>query len=167
MHRIIQDRDEPAFRLLYRAHTPSLYLFVLRILGSKREDAEDVIQETWIRAVQALKKFDWRSQLHTWLCSIALNCCREWKRKNIPSTDIDVLTLASVSTEHFYSSEIEKCLMELPDGSREVLVMHDIEGYTHKEIGALLEISEGTSKSQLFRARSMMRQKLKPHKEIS
>lgn len=140
---------------------------MVRILGSASHEAEDVIQETWIRAIQSLSRFHWRSQFRTWLCSIALNCCREFKRNEIPRAASDPQMLSVVMPKHPDVSDIERCVIELPDGCREVLVLHDIEGYTHKEIAEYLEISEGTSKSQLARARSKLRQMLKPQKEIS
>src|SRR6266511_362827 len=73
--------DERAFRELYRRHTPALYQLVLRMLGGVAADAEDVVQETWIRAVRQLAKFRWESSLRTWLSAIGLNLAREVLRR--------------------------------------------------------------------------------------
>jgi len=159
-------RDDLSFRSLYRAHTPFLYLFALRILGYNSGDAEDAVQETWIRAVEGIAEFRWRSSLRTWLAGIALNCCREIKRRS-PQVMVDLSGVPGSAQNYRFTSDVERCVARLPDGCREVLVLHDIEGYTHKEIAESLQISEGTSKSQLFRAREKMRGMLKSFKEIS
>src|SRR5213594_854530 len=75
--------DEASFRSLYRAHTPGLYRLALRVLGGRGPDAEEVVQATWIRAVEGLRFFRWQSSLRTWLAGIALNCCREVLRQGI------------------------------------------------------------------------------------
>jgi RNA polymerase sigma-70 factor (ECF subfamily) len=162
------DRDESTFRELYRIHTPALYLFVLRIVGGKSEDAEELVQETWIRAIIQLPNFRWESSLKTWLCAIALNCCREIARSNQRKKELKLVKSDSIPAKNSSGfSDIEKCISNLPEGCREVLVLHDIEGYTHKEIAGMMEITEGTSKSQLFRARAKLREMLKPFQEIS
>jgi RNA polymerase sigma-70 factor (ECF subfamily) len=78
---IVGHGDEASFRTLYRRHTPSLYPFVLRVLGGAEEDAEDVIQDTWVRAVRGLATFRWESSFRTWLLGIGLNRAREILRK--------------------------------------------------------------------------------------
>ena len=110
----LRARDEDAFRRLYRHCSPRLYLLALRLTGGRAHDADDVLQETWIRACASLSRFRWESRLHTWLAGIVVNCWRETRRA--------------------------------------VVVMHDIEGYTHEEIAAALLIAPGTSKHQLARA---------------
>jgi RNA polymerase sigma-70 factor, ECF subfamily len=166
--RFLIKREELVFRELYRAHTPALYCFALRILGGRREDAEEVVQETWIRAVTKLENFRWESSLRTWLCRIVWNHCRELMRKTSRTikteSAIQFIIQANVSP---LKSDIESFIASLPDGYREILVLHDIEGYTHKEIAESMQISEGTSKSQLFRARAKLRAMLNSNKEIS
>jgi RNA polymerase sigma-70 factor, ECF subfamily len=159
----LRERDEASFRALYRRHTPAMYRLVLRMGGGAGSEAEDVIQEAWIRATTRLPGFRWDSSLRTWLSGIAVNCCRErWRtlrrdggellgpeapRPGAPGSDGDRI-------------DLERIIAALPAGYRAVLVLHDVEGYTHKEIGALLEIEEGTSKSQLFQARRAVRERL-------
>ena len=166
--RFLLKREEFVFRELYRAHTPALFCFALRILGGKREDAEEVVQETWIRAVTNLENFRWESSLRTWLCSIVWNHCREVRRKNSKMIKSQSAMQVTISrNKPSLKFDIEHFIASLPDGCREILVLHDIEGYTHKEIAQAMDITEGTSKSQLFRARAKLRALLNPNKEVS
>ena len=150
-------RDEELFRLLYRRHTPRLYLFSLRLCAGNHHRAEDMVQDTWIRAVENLSSFQWRSKFSTWLNGIAFNCYREHCTKHQEALSDRADTL--VSGKDIESSiDLEVCIRRLPDGCREIFVLHDIEGYTHEEISHLLNIGNGTSKSQLFEARKKLRQ---------
>ena len=148
--------DEHAFRELYRRHTPALYRIVWRLTGGRDEDAADIVQDVWLRASRRLDTFRWDAALPTWLTSIAINCVRERSRRQqngavpltgeIPSWRSDDRRL-----------DLEHAIQALPPGYREVVVLHDIEGYTHDEIAGLLGIETGTSKSQLFRGRRALR----------
>lgn len=157
-------RDERAFRALYRRHTPSLYAMAVRLTGGHEPDAEDIVQDTWIRAVDALDRFGWRSSLRTWLIGIAVNCHRERCRRDaglVPFDARDVPDRRSDSPARAGTRiDLERAIAALADGYREVLVLFDIEGYTHREIATLLRIQEGTCKSQLSRARRALRQAL-------
>lgn len=152
--------DEDAFRALYRQHTPALYLFALRLTGGRASDAEDLVQETWIRAVRALSRFQWRSSLRTWLSAILVNCSREWGRGLLDVTDAPEPAVAA--REEGDTIDLERAIARLPGGYRTVLILHDVEGYTHAEIGGMLGIEAGTSKSQLFHARRRLRALLAP-----
>lgn len=157
---VVEAGDERAFRELYRRHTPAVYQLVLRMLGGSQPDAEDVVQETWIRAVRKLGSFRWESALRTWLCAIALNQARETlrRRSRAPVTELpEGLELPARPTRDGERMDLERAIAKLPPGYRSVLVLHDIEGFTHEEISAHLEIAVGTSKSQLFDARRAMR----------
>ena len=156
--------DERAVRQLYRRHTPRLFQFVLRLLGGVEGDAEDLVQETWVRAVECLDGFRWESSLSTWLCGIGLNLCRDlWRRRNgrelewEPSRDLPAAEVPSEAR-----IDLERALALLPSGYRTVLILHDLEGCTHDEIGARLGIAAGTSKSQLSHARRAVRALLDP-----
>ncbi|MCI0403726.1 MAG: sigma-70 family RNA polymerase sigma factor [Acidobacteria bacterium] len=161
--RFLRARDEASFRALYRAHSPRLLLFARRLLGGE-QDAEDTLQETWMRAVRRLESFRWESSLRTWLCAIVLNCCREARRHRRPQADPESVRQfpAPAGLGPAEAAQLEALVRTLPDGYREVLVLHDLEGYTHEEISGLLGIAEGTSKSQLFRARQTLRGWLNP-----
>jgi RNA polymerase sigma-70 factor (ECF subfamily) len=159
-------RDEQSFRVLYRRHTPALYQLALRLAGWNVQEAEEMVQETWLRAVEALAEFRWESSFRTWLSGILINRSRELNRtrKKEQHTRIaDELAAEAAATENFERIDLEQAIAALPNGYRQVLVLHDIEGYTHEEIGRLLEIDAGTSKSQLSHARRAMRDSLQAH----
>jgi len=161
--RIVDAGDESAFRELYRRHTPRLYQFVLRIMGGDELEAEDVVQDTWIRASRNLEGFRWESKFGTWLTGIGLNLCRNRMRTSGRWTDLHDNALGSVRPEPRESRiDLERAISLLPPGFRTVLVLHDIEGFKHAEIAGQLGVSEGTSKSQLFSARRAMRRLLDP-----
>jgi RNA polymerase sigma-70 factor (ECF subfamily) len=151
--------DEEAFRLLYGRHTGAVYSTLLRLVGRTTE-ASDLMQEAWLRAVRHLALFRGQSAFRTWLTGIALNCYREWRRKHtreVVGTDADIRP--SPATWGDELAAINQVLSQLPYEHREAIVLHDIEGFTHEEIAAALEIEPGTSKSRLSRARRAFRQR--------
>jgi RNA polymerase sigma factor (sigma-70 family) len=102
------------------------------------------------------------------LCSIVWNHCREVMRKNSKMIKSHPAMQVIISqNKPSLKSDIESSIARLPDGCREILVLHDIEGHTHKEIAHAMGVTEGTSKSQLFRARAKLRAMLNPKKEVS
>lgn len=157
--RFLRTRGDGPFRAIYRRHTPALYALSLRLLGHRPADAEDVIQEVWIRAVERLDRFRWESTLRTWLGSIVVNCCRERGRAawRWVQTDDGAPEQSGHEAPLELTLAVDRALAALPAGCRGVFVLHDIEGRTHEEIGALLGIAMGTSKSQLFHARRRLR----------
>ena len=162
--------DERAFRELYRRHTPALYQLVLRMLGGVAVDAEDVVQEAWIRAVRQLSKFRWESSLRTWLTAIGLNLARETLRKRARTRTEEIDDRLELSTRPVRDAEridLERAIARLPNGYRTVLVLHDVQGFTHEEISRQLQIAVGTSKSQLFDARRAVRSLLQSQSEAS
>lgn len=160
---------EASFRELYRRHTPRLYQLVLRIVGGGHADAEDVVQETWIRAVERLDGFRWEAAFATWLTGIGLNVARTLLRRRgrweVPEGD-DTPEPWSPPPRQAERMDLERAIASLPAGYRAVLVLHDVEGFTHEEIGDQLGISPGTSKSQLSHARRAMRRLLGPAEEV-
>ncbi len=81
---IAESGDEAAFRTLYGRHTPALYRLALRLGGGDEPWAEDLVQQAWIRAVESLPGFQWRSAFRTWLSGIAINCAREgWRERRL------------------------------------------------------------------------------------
>lgn len=162
--RVSAGADESAFRLLYRRHTPAVYQFALRLAGGHEPDAEDVVQETWFRAVEKLDGFRWEASLRTWLRAIALNVWRRRMRDRSPDwLPVDETQLAGRPTaDPGDRIDLERALGLLPPGYRAVVLLHDGEGHTHAEIGRALGITVGTSKSQLSRARARLRALLTP-----
>ena len=155
--------DEEAFRTLFRRHTPRLYATARRLTGDVSRDAEDVVQSAWLRAARQLPEFEWRSALSTWLTGIVINCARELRRAR-PGSEVsaDVLEHQPAPGRDGVGLDLDRAIAALPDGYREVLVLHDVEGMTHVEIAAALGIAAGTSKSQLFHARRAVRRWLRP-----
>ncbi len=164
----LESADEGAFRRLYAAHTPRLYLSLLRLTGGREAEAEELLQETWIRAAAALPDFRWQSALRTWLYGIAINAWREAARARrdagtcLESIAEELPAARPIADAGAGRLDLDRAVRRLPEGYREVLVLHDVEGYTHEEIASLLAISPGTSKSQLSRARSCLRRWLAP-----
>jgi RNA polymerase sigma-70 factor (ECF subfamily) len=161
--------EERAFRELYRRHTPRLLGFVHRLLGRSGAEAEDVVQETWIRACENLQRFRWESSFSTWLLGIGLNLVRERQRSiaRRMSESLDETQHASATMGATVERiDLARAIELLPDGYRMVLVLHDVEGLKHAEIAERLGISSGTSKSQLFSARRAMRAMLAGSREV-
>jgi RNA polymerase sigma-70 factor (ECF subfamily) len=158
--RMLRGRDEAAFRDLYRRHTPALYLLALRLLGRRASHAEDVVQDAWVRAIRNLPAFAWSSSLRTWLSGIVVNCCREIARSGAREERALAAWTTAPAVAPRWSDVtlgLERAIAALPDGQREALVLHELYGYTHKEVAEMLAISVGTSKSQLHDARSAIR----------
>ena len=160
--------DEQAFRELYARHTPRLYQLVLRIVAGAEHDAEDVVQETWIRATEALGGFRWEAAFGTWLTGIGINVARGLLRKQGRWQPLEAAAEPWRPPPHDGERiDLERAIALLPAGYRAVLVLHDVEGYTHDEIGERLGIAPGTSKSQLSHARKALRRLLEPAKKES
>lgn len=155
---VVARRDEAAFRALYRCHAPALFALAVRLNGGNRADAEDALQETWLRAGRSLAGFAWRSTLRTWLAGHVVNCTREIRRRTRETRPLDDADRIARPFED--ASDVERVLATLPDGYREVLTLHDVMGFTHEEIGRMLAIDPGTSKSQLSRGREALRARL-------
>jgi RNA polymerase sigma-70 factor (ECF subfamily) len=158
---------EPAAeRALYEAHVDRVYRLAFRFAGDD-DLARDFTQDTFVRAFERLHEFRGESRFSTWLhaiaVSVALNGMRQIKRLRQRETDLeDGHDVAAVKREA--EPDLKRRLAEaidgLAEGYRTVFVMHDVEGYTHEEIGAVLGIEPGTSKAQLSRARARLREAL-------
>jgi RNA polymerase sigma-70 factor (ECF subfamily) len=154
--------DEGAFRALYDRHAPMLYAMATRLAGAA--DGDDVLQESWLRAARGLANFRWQSSLRTWLCGIVVNAARERRRGQ--RDDDELLAVPEAALARGWNDgtpaevDLERAVGRLPPRYREVLLLHDVEQYTHAEIAALLGIDAGTSKSNLSRARGLLRRAL-------
>lgn len=154
-----RDRSDGAFLALYDRHAPAMYALACRLLGGRDADAADALQDAWTRALPRLAQFRRESSLRTWLCGFVVNCCRERFRGPLFEPIADAGERAASNELRI---DLERALMSLPAGYRAVIVLHDIEGYTHREIARALGIEEGTSKSQLSRGREALRCRLDP-----
>jgi RNA polymerase sigma-70 factor (ECF subfamily) len=150
--------DEAAFRQLFRRHSPALFRIAARLTDGG-DAAEEIVHDTWLRAVDRLPRFEWRSSLRTWLTGILLNLAREDRRRRSRALQVagepgEAPGRLEPLDDRF---DLEEAIAKLPPGYREAVVLHDIEGYGHEEIADLLGIQVGTSKSQLSRARQALR----------
>ncbi len=161
----LAERSSEHFSLLYRQHIDGLMRTATYLGKGKVSLAEDLVQETWIVAIQSLDRFEGKASFKTWLTGILINKFREYQRKNRDTLTLAVLLpRAAAPTRQHLHIDLKNAILQLPDGYREVLTLHDIEGFKHREIARLLDIKEGTSKSQLFQARKAMRQLLTGYK---
>lgn len=162
--------DRAAMNRLYEEHAARVYTVVRRLAG---EDAlaEDLAQEAWIRAFRKLDLFRGDSSFGTWMYRLATNTAlnRLRRRNRRPEVEREGDPRPSNPTPVDEAVINQKVLSEaldrLPPGYRRVLVLHDVEGFTHAEIGELLGIAPGTSKSQLHKARARMRELIEPSSE--
>jgi RNA polymerase sigma-70 factor (ECF subfamily) len=167
-----QQGDAEAIRMLYQRHAGRVYAVIRRLAG---EDAlaEDWAQEAWVRVFRALPGFRGESRFTTWLHRIAVNSAlhgRRWRERRArhEAAMPETLPGSGGGGEHtVLRLRLERAMEKLPERMRQVLVLHDVEGYTHEEIGAFLGVTPGTSKSQLFKARARMRDLLRPARETN
>jgi len=157
--------ERAAQRELYDRHCRRLMAVCLRYAKSAPE-AEDILQEGFVKIFNNLKTFRFESKLDTWMTRIVINTALNHQRQKLyllPMVDVDEAGLhedEKISLADFHLSELIAMVQALPDGCRVVFNLFAIEGYGHKEIGEMLGISEGTSKSQYNRAKSLLRAKL-------
>jgi RNA polymerase sigma-70 factor, ECF subfamily len=161
--------DAAAMRDLYRRYAPRVHAIVRRLAGDDAL-AEDWAQETWVRVFRALPTFRGDARFSTWLHRVAVNSAlhgRRWRERRV-GREVELPTTAEQagrSDQVVLRISLQRALDELPAGMRQIIVLHDVEGYTHEEIGDLLGIAPGTSKSQLFKARARLRVTLQAERE--
>lgn len=163
IHGVLQG-DVRAERALYDAHVDRVYRLAWRLTGDG-DHASDCVQETFIKVFEKLGDFRGDSALGTWIGaiarSVALNLLRSTRRKSGRHVELtlvaDDVAHTAPQSEPDLRSGLHRAIAALPDGYRTVFLLHDVEGYTHQEIGETLGISDGTSKAQLSRARSKLR----------
>jgi len=154
---------EPAAeRELYDAHVDRVYRLAYRLVGDG-DLARDVTQDTFIRVFERLHEFRGEAQLSTWVHSIALsmslNVLRKVKRmrREVSLEQGENVAGTTREAEPDLKQRLTAAIDALPAGYRAVFVMHDVEGFTHEEIGGALGIATGTSKAQLSHARAKLR----------
>ena len=161
-----QAGESSAFEQLYEDHLGRTYALALRMLSDPRR-AEEITQDVFVRAWEKISSFQFRSTFGTWLHRLAVNVVlgdlRSTKRREdhvTPVEDLDAFDREIREAMPDTKLDLERAIAGLPDGAKEILILHDIEGYRYKEIAELAEIAEGTVKSQLNRARRLVREAL-------
>jgi RNA polymerase sigma-70 factor (ECF subfamily) len=161
--------DASAFETLYREHASRVYSLARRIAGSP-DAADDLTQEIFLQAHRKLGSFKGDAALGTWLYRLAVNLCLDHVRSRRARMDRVTGGFAEDAPDPPAPREtpiarldLERAIERLPEGCREAFVLHDVEGFDHKEVGRMLGIAEGTSKSQVFKARMKLRAMLGRH----
>ena len=159
--------DLGAFEELYRTHAGRLFSLTTRMVGNPA-DAEDLLQEVFLTAHRKLDSFRGEASLGTWLYRLATNLCLDYLRSKagrahqVTDPIEDEPALADVGTRRLADQavnrlDLERAMARLPDGCRAAFVLHDVEGLEHREVAEILGIAEGTSKSQVHKARLRLR----------
>lgn len=160
--------DVGAFEALYRQHVGRVHGVIVRLVGGAGIRADDLTQEAFVRAWQALPAFRFEAAFSTWLHRLAVNTAlmELRRRRSRPQDDGDDTALdllgAADSAGHAtaLSMDLERAVASLPPRARAVLVLYDVEGWKHEEIAAELGMAVGSSKAQLHRARALLRERL-------
>jgi RNA polymerase sigma factor (sigma-70 family) len=160
--------DVGAFESLYRQHVRRVYVLVWRLVGGNDARAEELTQEAFVRAWQALARFRFESAFATWLHRLAVNTALMDLRTRRDNEDletddavlVDVGSGDSAGVRTALGIDLERAVASLPPRARAVLVLHDVDGWKHEEIATQLGMAVGSSKAQLHRARRLLRARL-------
>lgn len=182
-----QANDAAAFNEIVARYKNKVYNYVCRMVGSGA-DAEDLTQDTFVRAYMNLNSFQSRASLNTWLYRIATNICIDYSRKTRKTLALttslrqedyedDSNSERDVPDERFnpqavflnkeLGAQLDSALSALPEKLRTVVLLHDIEGLAYDEIASIVDCPLGTVKSRLFNARASLREKLAPYLSCS
>ena len=173
----VQAGDPEVFEYLYRLHSRRVYALCLRMVKDTAE-AEDLTQETFLLLFRKIHTFRGESAFSTWLHRLAVNLVlMRLRKKSLPVFSIEAISDPDDETAPLRSLELsapdlilegavdrlnlERCIQQLPTGFRKIFVLHDIQGYRHREIASILGRSVGDSKSQLHKARKRLRESLR------
>jgi RNA polymerase sigma-70 factor (ECF subfamily) len=153
-------REIRAFEQVYAAHGARLKSLAFQILGN-RQDAEDAVQETFLKLYRGIEGFHGQSSIGTWLCRILINACydlaRKRKREADPATDEQT---AGPKNHLPLKVALDDALRRIHPRHRMVFLLFEVEGWKHAEIAAILEVPEGTSKAWLFEAKKELKRML-------
>jgi len=153
--------DQRAFERLYRLHVARIHSLARRMVGGDG-DPDELTQDVFVRAWERLGTYRGEAAFGTWLHRLAVNVILNWRRGEASGrrrvdaeTDTDQLEGARRGGGEVL--DLESALARLPAGARQVFVLHDVQGFKHEEIAALMGVTAGTSKAQLHRARMLLR----------
>ncbi len=164
--------ERKAQKALYEMHAPRL-LAVARRYAKSLDEAEDILQESFIKVFKNIEKYRGDSKLGYWMKRIVINTALNHQRSKLylfPMVDVQDIPLGTdtdFTLREHKLNDLMKLIGELPDGCRVIFNLYAIEGYNHREIAELLEISEGTSKSQYARAKQLLRDKLQKDNDFN
>lgn len=158
--------DRGAFERLYRANSGRIFAICVRMAGD-RTMAEELTQDVFVRAWQKLDQFRGESSFSTWLhrlaVNVVLNARKQQGRHRSRHDEMDEESHDFVQPALPVPGmrlDLEQAIAALPAGARKVFVLHDVEGYTHEEIAEMTGVTTGATKSQLHRARMLLREAL-------
>jgi len=160
--------DMQAYEQLYQTQSTKMKSIAMNLLGNAH-DAEDVVQETFLKIHRGIKYFKGQSAFSTWTYRILVNCCYDLRRKKMrrqetPEQDLvpEDQTFESPAPMHDHPLRmaLEKCVKELTPYLRSVFLLYEVEGFKHSEIGVMLGISEMASKNALYQAKRKLREML-------
>lgn len=161
--------DRGAFEQLYRRHVGRVYGAIWRLLGGQHARAEELTQDAFIKAWQALPQFRGEAGFGTWLYRVAMNTAMMDLRarsggedREVDDSQIEQAPAPASSTGA--RLDLDRAVASLPPRARAVIVLFDIEGWSHEEIASQLGMAVGSSKAQLHRARSLLRERLEGHR---
>jgi RNA polymerase sigma-70 factor (ECF subfamily) len=154
-------RDLRAFEQLYLEHGPRLKSIAYHILAS-RQDAEDAVQETWVKLYRGIQGFQGQSSIGTWLCRILINTCYDLARKRQREVERSdpAAEPAAPRNQLALKVALDDALHRIHPKHRMVFLLFEVEGLRHSEIAAILEVPEGTSKAWLHEAKKELKQLL-------
>jgi RNA polymerase sigma factor (sigma-70 family) len=157
--------DAQAFEWLYRVHSDRIYALCWRLCGGDRGLAEDLLQESFVRAWNKLHLFRGESRFGTWMHRLAANVAlsdrrirlRKVKHEVPMDESIERTAMGAADVSQGLRNDLEQAISSLPERARTVLVLYDVEGYQHSEIAEITGMAVGSSKAQLHRARKLVR----------
>lgn len=161
--RELRDGAPGALRRLFDAHAPRLWRLLYRVTGDY-DDAHDLTQEAILHALRKIHRYDGRGSFAGWIARLGLNVARDELRKR--RRRAERLTRAPPAApmpspgDPLIAARVQAAMDALTEDERMVVVMHELEGYTHEEIGAALGIAAGSARSRLSRARARLRERL-------
>jgi RNA polymerase sigma-70 factor (ECF subfamily) len=153
--------DTRAFERLYRKNVGRIHALAIRMMGS--DEAEEITQDVFVRCWEKLGTFRGEAQFSTWLHRVAINVIlarrakHATRRNRFIEDEVAIETAPAKPKLGDVTLDFEGAIRKLPEGARQIFVLHDVEGYRHQEIGDMLGITAGTSKAQLHRARMLLR----------
>ena len=161
----LKNGDQTAARNIYNSYSKAMYNTLIRITGST-EESQDLLQDAFIKAFKRIKSFRGDSTFGAWLKRIVVNTGLEHLRKRKIvfeelSESFEEMVEINDSQLAIDPNIVHETIKELPDGTRTVLSLYLLEGYTHKEISEILKISISTSKTQFMRGKTIIRDQLK------